>query len=209
MIMEKVQHRFGSLIKVKPEYEERYIILHKHTFPEVLKQIHDSNIRNYSIYLRDGILFSFFEYVGMDFSADMEHMAKNEATQDWWKLTDPMQDPFDSRKEGEWWSSLDEVYHFGGKQVPSYQAQKCAFVAHSGIQAGTTGVEPDLKGLILQNLTVFHMDTSLYIYLEDAENAILKQPERFNDVLQEVLQHLSPDSRCAEWHPMRQVFQFD
>ncbi|NOR14855.1 MAG: L-rhamnose mutarotase, partial [Candidatus Aminicenantes bacterium] len=86
MIMETVQKRYGSLIKVKPEYEERYIILHKHTFPEVLKQIHDSNIRNYSIYLRDGVLFSYFEYVGEDFDKDMEYMGQNEVTRDWWKL---------------------------------------------------------------------------------------------------------------------------
>jgi L-rhamnose mutarotase len=33
--------------------KERYIILHKHTFSGVLKHIHDSNIRNYSIFLQE------------------------------------------------------------------------------------------------------------------------------------------------------------
>ena len=55
---EKITKRVGSLIKVHPEFEERYIILHKHTFPGVLESIKRSNIRNYSIFLLDGVLFS-------------------------------------------------------------------------------------------------------------------------------------------------------
>ena len=82
--------RFGSIIGLKPEYEERYIILHKHTFPGVLNRIRKCNIQNYSIFLRDGLLFSHFEYVGSDFDADMANMA-DDTTKDWWKLTDPMQ----------------------------------------------------------------------------------------------------------------------
>ncbi|MBC8186425.1 L-rhamnose mutarotase [candidate division KSB1 bacterium] len=97
--------RFGSLIGVKKEFEERYIILHKHIFPGVLDRIHKCNISNYSIFLKDGILFSHFEYIGSDFAADMEAMA-DETTEEWWKLTDPMQEPPEDRKEGEWWASI-------------------------------------------------------------------------------------------------------
>jgi len=43
---------------------ERYIILHQHVFTGVLDRIRKSNIRNYSIYQRDEILFSYYEYVG-------------------------------------------------------------------------------------------------------------------------------------------------
>ena len=209
MIMETVKQRYGSLIKVKSQYEERYIILHKHTFPEVLNQIHRSNIRNYSIYLKDGVLFSYFEYVGDDFDKDMESMAQNEATRDWWKLTDPMQEPFESRKKGEWWASLDEVYHFGDKQVPSYQAQKYAYVAHTEIAEPTPSFEPDLNGLLLQNFSVFRLNAKLYLYLEDAADAALQQTERYHAALHSVLLSLKPESDCTDCHPMRQVFLFD
>jgi L-rhamnose mutarotase len=79
---EKISKRVGSLIKVKPEYEERYIILHRHTFPGVLDRIRKSNIRNYSIFLLNGILFSYYEYVGNDFDADMKAIADT-VTRDW------------------------------------------------------------------------------------------------------------------------------
>ena len=63
--------RYGQVIRLKPEMEEKYRALHAAVWPGVLKTIHECNIRNYSIYLRDGYLFSYFEYVGSDFDADM------------------------------------------------------------------------------------------------------------------------------------------
>ena len=119
--------RYGSVIGLKKEYEERYIILHKHAFPGVLDRIRKCNIRNYSIFLKDGILFSFFEYVGADFKADMEAMA-DETSKDWWKLTDPMQQPLENRKEGEWWSSLELLYQMDRSNVPYEKAQRRVFV---------------------------------------------------------------------------------
>ena len=53
--------RYGNVIKLKPEKLAEYKALHANVWPEVLKMIRDCNIRNYSIYYRDGILFSFFE----------------------------------------------------------------------------------------------------------------------------------------------------
>ena len=49
----------GSLIGLKEEFAEQYIILHKNTFPSVLGRIAKSNIDNYSIFLLDGFLFGF------------------------------------------------------------------------------------------------------------------------------------------------------
>ena len=103
--------RYGSVIKVKPEMLEQYKALHANPWPGVLQQITQSNIRNYSIYLKDGYLFSYFEYTGDDFAGDMAKMAKDSITREWWKLTDPCQEPLASRAEGEWWASMEEVFH--------------------------------------------------------------------------------------------------
>jgi L-rhamnose mutarotase len=73
--------------------------------------IHACNIRNYSIYLRNHILFSYFEYHGSDFAADMARMAADKTTQEWWALMMPMQDPLPDRGEGEWWAAMEEVFH--------------------------------------------------------------------------------------------------
>ncbi|MFC2028939.1 L-rhamnose mutarotase [Chloroflexota bacterium] len=103
--------RYGSLIKLKPEKEAQYRQLHTNAWPEVLEMIRKSNIRNYSIFLKDSYLFSYFEYIGDDFDSDMQKMAADPVTQDWWKLTDPCQEPLETRLEGEWWASMQEVFH--------------------------------------------------------------------------------------------------
>lgn len=103
--------RYGSVIRVKDDMLDKYKELHARPWPGVLDQISKSNIRNYSIYLKDGYLFSYFEYVGDDFESDMAKMAKDSITQEWWKLTDPCQTPIESRKKGEWWASMEEVFH--------------------------------------------------------------------------------------------------
>lgn len=103
--------RYGSVIKVRSEMLDKYKDLHANPWPGVLEQITKSNIRNYSIYLKDGYLFSYFEYTGNNFEADMEEMAQDSVTQAWWKLTDPCQEPLSTRAEGEWWASMEEVFH--------------------------------------------------------------------------------------------------
>ena len=103
--------RYGMVIRLKPEKLEEYKRLHAEPWPGVLKTIHECSIRNYSIYLKDGFLFSYFEYVGDDFEADMAKMAADPTTQEWWRLTDPCQEPLPTRKEGEWWATMEEVFH--------------------------------------------------------------------------------------------------
>jgi L-rhamnose mutarotase len=103
--------RYGSVIKLRPENEEEYKRLHAAAWPGVLKTIHDCNIRNYSIYLKDGYLFGYYEYIGDDYQADVAKMGADPVTQDWWKLTDPCQEGLSTRKPGEWWASMEEVFH--------------------------------------------------------------------------------------------------
>ncbi|NUQ62371.1 MAG: L-rhamnose mutarotase [Pirellulales bacterium] len=108
--------RYGMVIGLRPEKAEEYKRLHAAVWPDVLKMIRRCNIRNYSIYLRaldDGqqYLFSYFEYYGDDFSADMAKMAADETTQQWWALCKPCQKPLESRGEGEWWAGMEEVFH--------------------------------------------------------------------------------------------------
>lgn len=103
--------RYGWVIKVKPEKLDFYKELHANPWPEVNAKLKEVNIQNYSIYYRDGLLFSYLEYTGNDFDADMKKMAADSLTNEWWKLTDPCQQPVDSAEEGVWWADLEEVYH--------------------------------------------------------------------------------------------------
>lgn len=108
--------RYGSVIGVRKESLGKYIDLHKAVWPGVLQQLHDSNIRNYSIYLGeldDGklYLFAYFDYVGDNFDADMAKMKANKTVQNWWKETGPLQIPQKNRKKGEHWMTMQEVFH--------------------------------------------------------------------------------------------------
>ena len=103
--------RYGSVIRLRLEKYEEYKKLHAAAWPGVLAMIHQCGIRNYTIYPKDGILFSHFEYVGEDFDADLALMKADPVSQEWWKLTDPCQEPLESRKPGEWWASMEEVFH--------------------------------------------------------------------------------------------------
>jgi L-rhamnose mutarotase len=108
--------RYGNVIGVKPEKIEEYKRLHADVWPGVLKMIKQCNIRNYSIYLGElekgqYYLFSYFEYTGDDFDADMAKMAADPTTQRWWSVCEPCQSPIPTRKEGEWWANMEEVFH--------------------------------------------------------------------------------------------------
>jgi len=103
--------RFGQLIRIKPENLEAYKAYHKAIWPEVAKTISACNIKNYSIYHHDGLLFAYFEYVGTDFEADMAKMAADPMTQKWWAVQKPLQQPYEKRGEGEWWADMEEVFH--------------------------------------------------------------------------------------------------
>jgi L-rhamnose mutarotase len=103
--------RYGMVLGVKPETEEKYKEYHAAVWSAVLDMIRKCNIRNYSIYLKDHMLFSYFEYHGDDFAADMAKMAADKTTQEWWSIMMPMQVPLPTRKEGEWWAGMEEVFH--------------------------------------------------------------------------------------------------
>lgn len=108
--------RYGMVIGVKADKIEDYKKLHAAAWPGVLAKIKACHIRNYSIYLREVakdqfLLFSYFEYTGDDFAADMARMAADPETQRWWKETDPCQSPIPTRGPQEFWSRMEEVFH--------------------------------------------------------------------------------------------------
>jgi L-rhamnose mutarotase len=103
--------RYGQVIRLQPGVKEEYVRYHAKVWPEVLRMIHDCNIRNYSIFLKDDTLYAYFEYVGEDFDADMARMAADPKTQEWWAIMGPMQQPLETRKAGEWWANMEEVFH--------------------------------------------------------------------------------------------------
>lgn len=106
--------RMGMCIRLDPERVGEYRRLHAAVWPDVLAMISACGIRNYSIFLNESenLLFGYWEYHGSDFAADAARMAADPRTREWWAITEPCQKPFESRGTGEWWSMMEEVFHY-------------------------------------------------------------------------------------------------
>ena len=107
--------RMGMVVGLKPEKIAEYKRLHAAVWPEILALISECNISNYSIFLKEpeNLLFGYWEYTGSDFAADMAKMADHPMNKEWWAVCMPQQQPLETRKPGEWWAMMDEVFHHG------------------------------------------------------------------------------------------------
>ncbi|SER46915.1 L-rhamnose mutarotase [Faunimonas pinastri] len=105
--------RYGAVIGVNAEKIAEYKRLHAAVWPDVLAMIKACNIADYTIYLKEpeNLLFSTYEYHGTDHDADMARMAADPKTQEWWAVCMPCQKPLETRREGEWWAAMEEVFH--------------------------------------------------------------------------------------------------
>lgn len=103
--------RVASVITVTASGIEEYERLHTAVWPDVLEQLKRSRVANYSIYRHNRLLFSYLEYLGDDFAADMAAMAADPATQQWWAICMPLQRPVDGADDGQWWHELPELFH--------------------------------------------------------------------------------------------------
>jgi cytidyltransferase-like protein len=180
---------FGSIIGLRPEWVERYKVLHEHVFPGVLDRLTRSNIRNYSIFLglaRDDAdagpagpaltLFSHLEYTGVDHAGDMAEIAADETTKQWWTLTDPMQVPLPERAGGDWWVALPEWHAIesgesGGSADLAARRMAFAFAGPSDLtsdpRARFAAQVAEFQASI-RTLRAFTARQHIYVYLEAA-----------------------------------------
>lgn len=102
----------GFVIHIKPERLAEYKRVHAAVWPDVLSKIRDCNIRNYSIFLREpeNLMFGYYEYHGDDHDKDMERMAADPRTQEWWDLCKPMMQPLETGAQGEFWAGMEQIF---------------------------------------------------------------------------------------------------
>lgn len=175
----------ASLIGLKPEFAERYIILHRHTFPGVLDRLHASNIVDYTIFEHRGILFSHLVWRGEDYESDMAAIAADPVTREWWKLTDAMQQPLPGRKTDEWWQTLEALTSAtsaaAGEEAalprPDRLLQRFAFTAPLTASGGRIAGQaddrltlPTLPGNGGLSVKIFCSASDYYLYFEAADS---------------------------------------
>jgi L-rhamnose mutarotase len=100
--------RYGQVATLRRDMIEEYTALHARVWPEVLGMITACNISNYTIFLLGDQLFSYFEYTGSDYDADMLKMAADPITQSWWTHTHPC---FQGDSRGIYYLEMEEIFH--------------------------------------------------------------------------------------------------
>lgn len=100
--------RFCEIGYLKPDKIDEYRRLHSKVWPEVLNTIRLCNLHSYSIYLKENIVVSVYEYTGDDFEEDMRKMALDPVTIEWWKHTKPC---FEYHAEGRYYETMEEIFH--------------------------------------------------------------------------------------------------
>lgn len=101
----------GQVGKLKEEKREEYIRLHAAVWSEVLELLQDCNVENYSIFIRGNLVFSYFEYTGEDYEADMNRIAENEVNQKWWSCTKPCFDKLSSDSEESFYEEMEQIFY--------------------------------------------------------------------------------------------------
>lgn len=103
--------RHGSVLRLAPGAQERYEELHADVWQSVLDAQRSVGITNFSIYRHGDLLFSYFEYIGVDMVADWARLSAVQEIQDWWAICVPLQEKVPDAADSEWWHALPEVFH--------------------------------------------------------------------------------------------------
>lgn len=204
--MEAFSGYFGSIIRLKKEFEERYIVLHRHTFPQVLEQIRRSNITDYTIFLHNGLLFSHMVYSGEDYQKDMNAIGDDATTREWWKLTDSMQEPLEGSKEGEWWSPLEPWFELEPNSPAIDNPVRLAYKFTSPFPLGSfpASFADDSQDNIIfsgiYRIRVFKKGQQIFVYIETSSISSVFP----------LLSSLRSALDLSEWpEPMTEVFHTD
>ncbi len=134
----------------------------------------------------------------------MEDLALDKSTREWWKLTDPMQQPLDSRKENEWWAVVERWFRIEFPSHGSVQFTRKAYVlnvpAYFPAEVPVDHfAEAAEWGRIykLKSFEIFKGYDNIYIYLET------NQPSELSSLLKKISSELKTDSLPE---PMTEVF---
>jgi L-rhamnose mutarotase len=103
--------RFAITIRLRPDKRAEYLALHEAVWPDVEAALLAANVRNFSIFVHDEVLFGYYEYIGDDHDADQVRLAAHPASQRWWALTDECQDRLPGTPDGQQWMQMTEIWH--------------------------------------------------------------------------------------------------
>ena len=101
--------RIGFVMKLKPGCEAAYKERHDRIWPEIIQQIRDNGIRNYSIFRYGLLLFAYYETDNPEPDFKRGRREVSDLTRRWWKSMEPL---MEYAPDGTPWSQdIEEVFH--------------------------------------------------------------------------------------------------
>jgi L-rhamnose mutarotase len=102
--------RYCFLLQVRPDRLAEYRARHREVWPDMLRALHDTGWRNYSLFLRaDGLLVGYVE--SDDLAAAQAGMARTDVNARWQREMAPFFTGLDGQPPDEGFLLLEEVFH--------------------------------------------------------------------------------------------------
>ena len=101
---------WGQIGKLLPEKADEYAQLHLNPWPELLEALRRHHLENYSIFQWGETVFSYFEYTGEDYDADMGRMASDPTMQRWWTYTKPCFERYAMSPKEEFYADMKQIF---------------------------------------------------------------------------------------------------
>jgi L-rhamnose mutarotase len=218
--------RIAQIVQVKQRHIPEYDRIHAEVWPGVLETIAACNIHNYSIFRYNTLLFAYMEYHGDDYEADRAKMAADPVTQEWWKITAPMQQPMPDVEEGQWWKQLPEIFHTDGprgrvnKRMSSViHVKDWAIEEYERMHADTwPGVLAAIEDANIRNYSIYRYHHLLFSYSEyhgedweadTSRNAADAVSQEWWKITTSQLQPVPEAAEGAYDYPIPEVFHTD
>lgn len=106
--------RYAKVARLRPDKVEEYKRLHAAVWPEVLELIRRGHIHNYSIFYRDGFVFSYLEYderPGDSQPGNVPLERLRQKNREWSALCLPCFERLKTAQPGEIECPMEEVFH--------------------------------------------------------------------------------------------------
>jgi len=105
--------RVAGVLRIKKDRIEEYKEYHQNVWPEILQAHREAGQTNFSIFLKDDLLFSYCEYLGPeeDHEERMKKVLQAPRMREWLDIMEDIQVPLEARAPGEWWATMEEIFH--------------------------------------------------------------------------------------------------
>ena len=108
--------RIAFQLRLREGKAEEYDGIHRHVWPELLREMESFGVREYSIFRRGLQLFLYLHV--HDWTAVLRQLEQSEVNQRWQTMMTPFFDPIDDLLPGEPFAMMQEVFYMPGTASP-------------------------------------------------------------------------------------------